>query len=284
LIDMGRTGDQHGSDKADQGWHHAAPFALLAGDPAAVAADGLAARLRRMGFRPEPAAPDLAAAIEGSPLRLAFGALRVLAGPPSVAMRAASGPDAFGVTTAGPKPATDWAERALAFVPEPAVRAVGEAAPAAQRYFDRRFFEMLVLLIDTFDADYLYWSPAQLWSRADLFRTAVIEMLDSGMPPVLHLVAFVAAREAGEPVVETRGLRHFTGQEIVTSPPPDMAHRDVVRRLARLALDMLINGPVDKERRFAGLDAGEALIARPEILAGDDGTSVLRISWRFDGN
>ncbi|MEY4269817.1 MAG: hypothetical protein RLZZ58_1033 [Pseudomonadota bacterium] len=277
-IDRGR-----GGVRAD-GWHQAAPFALLAGDPAAVAHDGLSARLRRMGFRPEPAAGDaVAALIDGAPLRLAFGALNVLAGPPSTAMCAASAPGADGVTAAGPPPPADWADRAIAFVPESMPRADDTPPPAAQRYFDRRFFEMLVLLIDTFDADYLYWSPARLWSRADLFRTAVTEMLDSGMPPVLHLVAFGARTQGAGTGVETRGLAHFTGQEMAARPPSTMDHRDVVRRLARLALDMMINGPILNARRFPGLDAGEVLVVRP--APGADGASPhIDVAWQDNGD
>src|SRR3546814_3097868 len=54
----------------------------------------------------------------------------------------------------------------------------------------REFFKLVVLLIDLFDASHIFWSPARLWSDAPQFRAAVAEMLASGMPPVLHLIAF----------------------------------------------------------------------------------------------
>src|SRR3546814_3138481 len=53
----------------------------------------------------------------------------------------------------------------------------------------REFFKLVALLIDLFDASHLFWSPARLWSDAPQFRAAVAEMLASGMPPVLHLIA-----------------------------------------------------------------------------------------------
>lgn len=276
-----QRGDATGAPRAAP-WQHAAPFALLAGDPGAVAPAGLAARLRRMGLRPEPAPDDPSTLIEGGAMRLSFGALSVLAGPPTPAMRAVIAPGAADVAVAGSVPAADWAERAMVFVPGHDAPDVGTPPPPAQRYFDRRFFELLVLLIDTFDADFLFWSPAGLWSRADQFRAAVAEMLGSGMPPVLHLVAFVGGGTVDDPRIVTRGLAHFTGQELTACPPAHFDQRAAVRRLARLALDMMINGPVTTARDFPGLDAGEMMQVRPEAPAGA-AAAWLNVAWAARG-
>ena len=99
----------------------------------------------------------------------------------------------------------------------------------------REFFKMMVLLIDLFDASHLFWSPARLWSDASQFRASIAEMLASGMPPVLHLVAFRRREGAGGASMGTRGLALFAGQELEAPVPDGWTVAEMVRRLSRLA-------------------------------------------------
>ncbi|NJS13967.1 MAG: hypothetical protein HC788_04285 [Sphingopyxis sp.] len=120
----------------------------------------------------------------------------------------------------------------------------------------REFFKLAVLLIDLMGADQLFWSPARLWSDAGAFRAAVVEMLDSGMPPLLHLMAFQDMPGGG---MATRGLAFFSKQELHLMGGNGLERKDAVRRLARLALDIMVHGPIVAQRRFPGLVEGEHL-------------------------
>ena len=139
----------------------------------------------------------------------------------------------------------------------------------------RQFFKMLVLLIDLFDASHLFWSPARLWSDAAQFRAAIAEMLASGMPPVLHLVAFRRREDAGGASMGTRGLALFGGQELEARIPEGWTVADMVKRLSRLALDMMLNGPVRHGRTMRGLESGEWIDLSPSPAAGGQRSSVI---------
>src|SRR3546814_21064180 len=117
----------------------------------------------------------------------------------------------------------------------------------------RASFQMMVLLLDLFDASHVFWPPARLWSDAPQFRAAMAEMLVSGMPPVLHLVAFRRGEKGGAAVVRTRGLMLFAGQEIAAPIPAGWTIAALVTRVARLALDMSLNGPLLAAQATPGL-------------------------------
>ena len=77
------------------------------------------------------------------------------------------------------------------------------------------------------------------------------------MPPVLHLVAFRREEADGVASMRTRGLAFFTGQELEARIPGGWTVAGMVRRLSRLALDMMLNGPIRYPRTMRGLEAGE---------------------------
>src|SRR3546814_2830630 len=102
-------------------------------------------------------------------------------------------------------------------------------------------------------------------------------MLASGMPPVLHLVAF-RRRDAGDgAIMVTRGLALFAGQELEARIPGGWTVAEMVRRLSRLALDMMLNGPVHTARTMRGLDAGEWIDRSEEHTS--ELQSLMRISY-----
>ena len=232
------------------------PFALIVGGAMrGRSAEALETSLRHMGLRPERVERDIAD-IAGPRFRLRFGAVAVLAGPAADGARDIADPDHPSTSLLAASLPPDWRHdgHCWMFVPE----ATDEpAAATAQPTQMREFFKMMVLLIDLFDASHLFWSPARLWSDAAQFRASIAEMLASGMPPVLHLVAFRRREGAAGASMETRGLALFAGQELEARIPGGWTVAEMVRRLSRLALDMMLNGPVQHERTMRGLESGE---------------------------
>lgn len=252
------------------------PFALIVGrampDGTPTAAE---AGLRRMGLRPESLAADTIgdARLDGPLFRLRFASMSLLAGRasdealdladprhPSTSLLASSLPKGW---------RTDG--HCWLFVPE------GDDRAGTEPVRMREFFKTMVLLIDLFDASHVFWSPARLWSDAPQFRASIAEMLKSGMPPVLHLVAFRHRETGAGAVVRTRGLALFGGQELEGRMPPGWTVAEMIKRLARLALDVILNGPVAGRQRMRGLDTGEWVALAP----GDAGAAHSTVLVEF---
>ena len=238
------------------------PFALIVG--AAMrgqSSDALETALRHMGLRPERVEREVAD-LAAPRFRLRFGAVSVLARPAAEAARDVADPDHPSTSLLAASLPRDWRQdgHCWMFVPETQDES---AAAAGQPERMREFFKMMVLLIDLFDASHLFWSPARLWSDASQFRASIAEMLASGMPPVLHLVAFRRREGAGGASMGTRGLALFAGQELEAPVPDGWTVAEMVRRLSRLALDMMLNGPVEHERTMRGLESGEWIDLSP---------------------
>lgn len=231
-----------------------APFALIVAPPVGeLSADALETRLRHMGLRPKPVAAD--GAVESPCFRLHLGSTVVrLGAAPATALALADPADRATSSLAASLPAA-WRDtgRCWAVVPEDDHL----FAPAGNGVRIAGLFNLTALLVDLFDASHMFWSPARLWSDAAQFRTAIAEMQVSGMPPVLHLVAFRRHADGADEAIATRGLALFVGQELEGPIPVGWTVADMVRRLARLALDLMLNGPVQGPRRVRGLDPGE---------------------------
>lgn len=244
-----------------------APFALIVGK--AVADDALEGMMRRMGLRPD------AARAGGLPLQLTLGGLTVTidrAAPDDFAL---ADPGDVATSSLGTPLPADWRDAGGSWI----VRSArGDGIAAAQ--FDT-LFQMIVLLIDAFDADHIFWSPARLWTDARQFRGAIAEMQTSGMPPVLHLIAFRRRDGAADPHVATRGLAAFAGQELDAAVPPGWDMAAMVKRLARLALDIMLHGPVVQPQQTPGLQAGEWVALTPQGGARDGPAAVL-VEFSFD--
>lgn len=237
------------------------PFALIAGRALADRTDDMVeTALRHMGLQPQRVGGDSA---DGARYRVHFAALSLLASrAPSDFLDLADPRDSSTSLLAASLPG-DWREggHCWLFVPE------ASADAASQTLRMREFFKTMVLLIDLFDASHVFWSPARLWSDAPQFRASIAEMLKSGMPPVLHLVAF-RQQDAGDGAfVRTRGLALFGGQELEARIPSGWTVAEMVKRLARLALDIILYGPVSERRRLRGLDAGEWVSLSPQAGA-----------------
>jgi hypothetical protein len=248
------------------------PFALIVREGLRRGSDdALETALRHMGLLPERVEDDpsgASALIDAPRFRLRFGAVSILAGPAADTALDTADPDHPSTSLLAASLPRDWRQggQCWMFVPEPepdADPATSTEPPTRMR----EFFKMLVLLIDLFDASHIFWSPARLWSDAQQFRSSIAEMLASGMPPVLHLVAFRRREDRAGASMGTRGLAVFAGQELEARIPIGWTVAEMVRRLSRLALDMMLNGPVRHERTMRGLEAGEWIDLLPETAA-----------------
>lgn len=250
-----------------------APFAMIVGG---LSGDNSEASFRRMGLRPE-LVPGEAAASAARIYRLHLGTVTALIGPAAVGELDAADPRHPATSLLAARLPAGWQAEGQVWtlVPE------GTDGGTIEAMRLREFFKMAVLLIDLFDASHIFWSPARLWSDAPQFRGAVAEMLISGMPPVLHLVAFRRRNDAEGETVRTRGLALFGDQEIEGRIPPGWTVAEMVKRLARLALDVILHEPVIEERRLRGLRPGEWVSLVPEPARAGKG-AVVRVEFGSD--
>lgn len=235
------------------------PFALIVGRQwQTVSRMRAEESLQRMGLRPCPTVPvgmDL-----GQPcFRIVFGGTSMLIGPATGLWLGGADPDDPKNSKIAVTMPDDWRRHGH----------VWHFRPEGQRAQENgsEFYQMMLLLLDMFGATQLYWDAAALWSDAKMFRGALAEYLVSGMPPVLHIIAF---RRTGEQRVRTRGLSYFAGQEIEALIPEGMDLQAAVRRLARLALDAMIGGPYTEPVEVPGLEPREAIRLFPEQAVGDE--------------
>lgn len=255
------------------------PFALIVGRADDDGAVRLMGALRRMGLRPEHTEMT-DSRVEAPLVRIWFGSTSALIGRASAGTLDLADPHYPTTSLLAARLDETWRDpgRVWALIPETEAGS-GPAGSLAVRL--REYFKAMVLLIDLFDASHIFWAPARLWTDAPQFRDAIAEMLASGMPPVLHLVAFRRSDAPGGAVVRTRGLALFGGQEVEGRIPTGWTVAETVRRLARLALDILLNGPVAAPRRLRGLDLGEWVSLIP-VADEAGGGGIVRVEFGSD--
>lgn len=255
------------------------PFALVFGNAAEDRPPaGLETRLRHIGLRPEPVAGDdiPAVNIAGPLYRLRLASVSILVGLPSDEAFDLADPRNPSTSLLAASLPPEWRTTGQCWVFVPERDDIADPSPTRMR----EVFKMMALLIDLFGAGHIFWSPARLWSDAPQLRASIAEMLKSGMPPVLHLVAFRHGETGVGAVVRTRGLALFGGQEIEGRMPPGWTVAEMVKRLARLSLDIVLSGPVIEPRRVRGLEAGEWVLLSPRD--GSDGHRTLLVEFGSD--
>lgn len=251
-----------------------APFALIVG-PAIrrASAAELERAIRHMGLRPERVDSDVPG-LASQAFRLRFGMLSWIAGRADPSTLDQADPAHPSISLLAASLPRDWRDgkHCWMFIPEDAeAQGSGAERPAE----GRDYLKAMLLLIDLFDASHLFWSPALLWSDAPQFRASVAEMLTSGMPPVLHLVAFRRHDGDGGETVGTRGLALFVRRELEARMPAGWTVAEMVKRLARLALDMMLHGRFSINRDLQGLAPGETI----RLSAADGGRRVVRVEF-----
>lgn len=237
-----------------------------------MADDAVAALMRRMGLQPEAFGAD------ALPLRLALAPLTVTLDRAEPVHLDFADPADRATSSLGISLPGDWRASGTCWVVE--LGRADSAADAPSLPLSD-YLKLLVVLIDALGAEQIFWSPARLWTSAPQFRGAIAEMQASGMPPVLHLVAFRRRDDAAGERVATRGLAAFAGQELEARVPPGWDMAAMVKRLARLALDMMINGPVARAQQAPGLERGETVALTPRAEGGGRPATVL-VEFRAD--
>ncbi len=265
------------------------PFILLQCGPRAADRHWLDGQLRRIGLEPESEPEPESTASGAAAWRIALRDAATILTMASAVVVADADPSNAEVALA-----LDHDEPLTLMPPSCLVIRVPVTGPIAGGASDhhaaslREFLKLAVLVMDAAGASHIFWSPARLWTSASLFRAAIAEMLTSGLPPVMHLVAFCRVDDAAGDLVTTRGLGYFAGQELAAPLLPEMAMSWAVRRLARLAVDMILHGPVHHRRRVAGLMAGEYLWLEPGASGASPAGSAhppgqVRVGWTRPG-
>ncbi|WP_374526336.1 hypothetical protein [Sphingopyxis sp.] len=253
------------------------PYILIVGRLAGGDAETC---FRRIGLRPCSIEAEGKAGAAGLAFRLHFGAVSARIDLASADALDEADPGHPATSSLAARLPADWrsAQQAWMLIPE---EVDSGGPPDVRATYLREFFKMAVLLVDLLDASHIFWSPARLWSDAPQYRSAVAEMLSSGMPPVLHLVAFRRIEGPSSELVRTRGLALFGGQEIESPIPPGWTVAEMVKRLARLALDIILNGPVLDARGLRGLGPGEWVSLVP-IPDGAGARKTVRVEFGSD--
>lgn len=143
----------------------------------------------------------------------------------------------------------------------------------------QRLAFLAAALVGPLGASTMFWPPAQLWSNANELADAVIMMEAQGLPPLLHFVAFNTAPTPsdGEHGIITRGLMWVVGHEIEVSAPLSFSRPELLRRAARLGVDVMANGAYSHAVTVPGLTKGEKIF----IAAVDDDESVKIVRARI---
>ncbi|MEQ1510322.1 MAG: hypothetical protein ABL909_08005 [Sphingopyxis sp.] len=129
---------------------------------------------------------------------------------------------------------------------------------------------MAAALSDQLGASALYWPPAQLWSSALELSQAVVAMEAQGLPPLLHFISFFQdnSPNPADHRMMTAGLGWMVGHEIELVAPVSMMRPEMLRRIARLAVDTMTHGAYSSPTRVAGLVRGEVIDIAPVDSSG----------------
>lgn len=102
------------------------------------------------------------------------------------------------------------------------------------------------------------WHFAETWLEPRYFSRTVLNWLSGGAFPVPGLVALVPASDGG---ILSRGLAHFTGQEIQLAAAPGEAQADTMKLAARSVDHLVRRQKLTQPEEIGG--AGVQLLAEP---------------------
>jgi hypothetical protein len=103
------------------------------------------------------------------------------------------------------------------------------------------------------------WQPARSWMDPSYFARAMVGWLSGGSFPALGLTAVEWTPEGA---VQTRGLRFFTGQELLLDGRPGEDRADTIRIAARVIDYLVRKGAIASLEELEG-PARERLFAEP---------------------
>jgi hypothetical protein len=246
------------SSQKNDGWPGDAVF--LVGEPRADDAEPLSQLLGRAGLRQSNTADR----------QWRFGATIITLETDSVAhaklgdLCTAGSPSGIG------RCRTNLEKEEWVIALAPAQQAAG-ADRAAYLQTVQQLFAAAALVSQILGMTRLFWPPAQLWSPTSALVEAIAPLERSGIPPVLHLIAFL--EQPGIAVIQSRGLAYFCGIELALAHDGVMPPSEVVRRLARLCIHAMVTGPMQPGAVIAGMEPGETLSvgsangASPPVIA-----------------
>lgn len=244
---IGSAKEQPGSPLSGTGWLFL--FASAPTGDSALSSQELHTHLFSMGLA--GSALGAPSADDGAPipLRLADTSLLLITGAAArAALRSATQTAVHAVGTPVPVIADGSMVLALRLANEGAARAAGL----------RRLCAAAALLIPLIGASHIYWQPARLWSPATELARAIIAMEASGLPPVLHLVAF-GQMQWRNVRMQSFGLSWIVGQELRIDAPRGYDAAALLRVAARLAIDAMLHGGLRGPMDVPGLQPGELL-------------------------
>jgi len=115
------------------------------------------------------------------------------------------------------------------------------------------------------------WGPAQTWMEPRYFCRTVLNWLGGGAFPALGLTALLTAEDGS---LVSRGLAHFTGQEMQLEGRPDETAADTGKLAVRVIDQLVRRGCIAEPMR---IDAGgQALLVEPSQVG------KLVLVWRED--
>ncbi len=146
----------------------------------------------------------------------------------------------------------DW--EAIELVPGPHIAAGANLMPVV-----RMMAGLAANLADGLGARAVGWNPAETWMAPDYCRKVVAAWLAGGPFPALGLTAFKVDR-AG--LVESVGLRFFTGQEMILPPLAGEARTDAIKAAARIVAYLVGTGRVTQAQAVT-LQGGMDVVLEP---------------------
>lgn len=102
------------------------------------------------------------------------------------------------------------------------------------------------------------WHTADTWLEPRYFARTVLTWLAGGVFPALGLTALLPASDGS---IASRGLAHFTGQEIQLAGAPGEAQAETVKLAVRVIDYLVRTGKLTEARKIS--DAGVSLFAEP---------------------
>ncbi len=122
-----------------------------------------------------------------------------------------------------------------------------------------RFLKTLMTLGRMAGANYLAWQPAEIMCDFEYFCKLTQCYIDGGPFPVWSLIRF---KSDASDVFTSSGLDWICGQEMSVRGA-GLDNVQMMKRLARIAHDMAVNGAIRHSIKSDGMEAGEQIYFNP---------------------
>jgi hypothetical protein len=142
--------------------------------------------------------------------------------------------------------------------------------------YQYEIFANLLHYIEFMKPSHIWWLPAGIVTTSDYFMAGIRDyLINDHAFPALACIDFTQIEER---IVKTKGLDWFSGQELKFHQG-QLTMRDSMRRVIRIAYDMIVNGPFLSNTRIAGLAPGEQFALIPNAI--DRELTIIRADSRI---